>query len=83
MNTIRINKVVTKLEKCFQGVYPIGLLQSTLIKLLIIAINFDKDFIPGSHWAAVCISDSGYAEYFDSYALPPYKFEFMAFLQQH
>ena len=39
--------------------------------------------MPGSHWVAVRISDSGYAEYFDSYVLPPYKLEVMAFLQRH
>jgi hypothetical protein len=39
--------------------------------------------MPGSHWVAVCFSDSGYAEYFDSYGLPPYKLEIMAYLQCH
>ena len=48
-----------------------------------IAINLDKHYMPGSHWLAVCISDSGYAEYFDSYGLPPYKLEIIAFLQRH
>ena len=48
-----------------------------------IAINLDKHYMPGSHCVAVCISDSGYAEYFDSYDLPPYKFEIKVFLQRH
>jgi len=39
--------------------------------------------MPGSHWVAVCFSDSGYAEYFDSYGLQPYKLEIMAYLQRH
>ena len=39
--------------------------------------------MPGSHWVAVCISDYGYADYFDPYRLPPYMFEIMAFLQRH
>jgi len=38
--------------------------------------------MPCTHWVAVCISDSGYAEYFDSYCLP-YKLEIIAFLQRH
>ena len=38
--------------------------------------------MPGSQWVAVCIL-TGYAEYFDSYVLPPYKLEIMAFLQRH
>jgi len=59
------------------------LLPSTFIKPSIIVINIDKHYMPGSHWVAVCISDSGYAEYFNSYGLPPYKFEIMAFLQRH
>jgi hypothetical protein len=37
----------------------------------------------GSHWVALCISDSGYADYFDSYGLPPYKLEIMSYLQNH
>jgi hypothetical protein len=63
MNTLQIRKVLTKHVKYFQGVYPIGLLPSTLIKPLIIVINLDKHYIPGSHWVAVCFSDSGYPEY--------------------
>ena len=70
MNTIQINKVLTKHVKYFQGVYPIDLLPSTLIKPSIIIIILDKHYMPGSHWVAVCISDSGYGEYFDSYGLP-------------
>ena len=83
MNTIQINKVLTKHVKYFQGVYPIDLLPSTLVKPSIIVINLDKHYMPGSHWVAVCFSDSGYAEYFDSYGLPPYKLEIMAYLQRH
>ena len=83
MNTLQINKVLSIHAKYFQGVYPIDLLPSTLIKPSIIVINLDKHYMPGSHWVAVCISDSGYAEYFDSYGLLPYKFEIMALLQRH
>jgi hypothetical protein len=39
--------------------------------------------MPGSHCVAVCISDFGYAGYFDSYGLPPYKFEIIVFLKRH
>jgi hypothetical protein len=77
MNTLQIHKVLSKHAKYFQGVYPIDLLPSTLIKPSIIDINLDKHYMPGSHWVAVCFSDSGYAEYFDSYSLPPYKLEIM------
>jgi hypothetical protein len=83
MNTLQINKVLSKHVKYFWGVYPVALLPSTLLKPSIIGNNLDKHYMPGSHWVAVCISDSGYAEYFDSYGLPPYKFEIMAFLQRH
>ena len=83
MNTLQINKVLTKYVKYSEGVYPIDLLPSTLIKPSIIVINHDKHYMPGSHRVSVCVSDSGYAEYFDSYGLPPYKFEIMAFLQRH
>ena len=37
----------------------------------------------GSHLEAVSFSDSGYAEYFDLYGLPPLKLEIMAYLQRH
>jgi len=39
--------------------------------------------MPGAHCVALCISDSGYAEYFDSYGSPPYRLEIIAFLQRH
>jgi len=83
MNTIQINQFVTKHVKYFQGVYPIDLLPSTPIKPSTIVINLDKHYMPGSHWVAVCISDSGYSVYFDSYGLPPYKLEIKAFLHRH
>ena len=83
MNNIKVDKVLTKHVKYFQGVYPIDRLPFTLIKPSIIVINLDKQYMPGSHWVAVCISDSGYVEYFYSYGLPPYNFEIMAFLQRH
>ena len=83
MNTIQINKVLTNHVKYFQGVYPIHLLPSTLIKPSIIVMNLDKHYMPGWHWIAVCISDSGYDEYLDSYSLPPYKLEIMSFMQSN
>jgi len=39
--------------------------------------------MPGSHWVKVCISDSAYAEYFDSHSSITYKLENIAFLQRH
>ena len=83
MNTIQIDNVLCKHVKYFQVVYPIDLLPSTLIKPSIIVFNLDKLYMSRSHWIAVCISDSGYAEYFDSYVLLHYKFEIKAFLQHH
>jgi len=83
MNTIQINKVLTKHVAYFQGVYSTDPLPSKIIKPSIIVINLYKHYMPGSHWVAVCISDSGYAGYFDSYGLPPYTLEIMAFLHRH
>ena len=83
MNTIQINKFLNEHVKYFKGVHLIDLLPSTLTKLSIIVINLKKHYMPFSHWVAVCISNCRYAEYFDSYGLPPYKFEIMAFLQRH
>ena len=83
MSTVQINKVLSKHVKYFQEVYPIDLLPPTLIQTSIITINLDKHYMLGSHWVALCISGTGYAEYFDSYGLTPYKFEIMAFLQRH
>jgi len=78
MKTLQIHKGLRKHVKYFQGVYPLYLLPSTLLKPSIIVINLDKHYTPGSHCVAVCFSDSGYVEYFDSYALPPFKLEIMA-----
>jgi hypothetical protein len=83
MNTTQIHKVLSKHVKYFQGVYPKDRLPSTLIEHSIIVVNLDKHYMPGSHWVAVCISDSGYAEYFDTYGLPPYKLKIISFLQLH
>jgi len=83
MNTIQIHKVLTNYVNYFQGVYPLDPLPSTLIKPAIIVINLDKHYMPGSLWLAVFFSDSGYAEYFDSYGLPPFKLEIKAYLQRH
>ena len=79
----KTHKVLTKHVKYFEGVYPIDLLPSTLIKPSIIVINLDKHYMPGSHCVAVCFSDSGCAEYFYSYGLPPFKYEIMAYLERH
>ena len=68
---------------CFQGVYPLDLLPSTIIKPLINVLNLDKQYMPSSQWVALCFSDSRYAEYFDSYGLLPLKFEIMAHFQRH
>jgi len=82
MNTIQSNEILTKPVKYFQVVYLLNLLPSILIKPLIIFIKFDKHYLHGSHWEAVCFSDFGYAVYFDSYALPPVKFVIIAYLQR-
>ena len=78
MNTRQISKVLTKHVEYFQGDYSIDLFPLTFI-----VIYLDKHYMPGSHWVALCFSDSGYAEYFDSNGLPPYKLEIMSYLQNH
>jgi hypothetical protein len=65
MNTTQIDKVLSKYVKYFQGVYLIDLLPSTLIKHSIFVVKLIKHYMPRSHGVAVCISDYGYAEYFD------------------
>jgi len=47
MNTMQISKVLSKHVEYLQGVYPIDLLPSTLIKPSIIVINLDKHYMPG------------------------------------
>jgi hypothetical protein len=83
MNTLQINKVLTKHVKYFKGVYPIDLLLQALTKPTIIVVNLDEHYMPGSHWVALCFGNSGYAEYFDSYGIPPIKLEIVAYLQRH
>ena len=63
--------------------YLVDLLQSTSMKPLIIFINLDKHYMPSSHCVVVSFSESGYAECFDSYGLPPFKLQIMAYLQRH
>ena len=83
INNLQINKVLTKHVKYFNEIYPKIILPSALIKPSIIVISPDKHYIPVSHCIVVCVSDSGYAEYFNSYGLPTYKLEIMAHLQRH
>jgi hypothetical protein len=83
MNTVQINRILSKHVKYFQWVYPIDLTPATLIKPSIIVINLDEHIMSGSHWVAVCFSDSGCAEYFDLYGLPPYRLEISNYLQRH
>jgi len=83
MNTIQIDKVLTKYVNYFQGVYPLDLLPSTLIKPAIIVIKLDKQYMPSTHRVGVYFCDSGYAECFDSDGLPPFKLEIKAYLQRH
>jgi len=81
MNAIHINKVLTKHVKYFQGVYPNDLLPSTLIKSSI--CHQPRQALHVRFALGICISDCGYVECFDSYGLPPYKFEIMASLERH
>ena len=83
MNTTQINRILTKHVKYFQGVYPIDLLLSAITKPAITIVNLDKHYTPRSHWVVLCFFDSGCAEYFDSYGLPPLKLEIMAYFQRH
>jgi len=83
MNSIQIHKVLAKHVKYFQGFYPIDFDLSILTKPKIIVINLDKLYMPGSHWVALPFSVSGYAEYFDSYGLPRFMYEIMAYQERH
>jgi len=60
--------------------YSLALSIFTRIKPAIIVIKLDKHYIYVSHLVAVCFSYLVYAEYFDSYGLPPFKLEIMAYL---
>ena len=55
--------------------YDISDLPVTILDSSIIVINLDKHYMPGSYCVAICFSDSGFAEYFDSYGQPPYMLE--------
>jgi hypothetical protein len=83
MNSIQIHKLLSKHVKCFRGVYPVDLLPSSIEKPAIIVINLDEHYKPGSHWVTVCIANTGHAEYFDSYGLPPFRDEITAYLQRN
>jgi len=83
MNTDQINTILSTHFKYFQGVYPIDLLLSTFLKPAIIIVNFDKHYMSQTVWVALCFSDFEYAEYFDSYGLPPFKLEILIYLQRH
>ena len=78
MNTLQIRKVLTKRVKYFQGVYPLVFTIHTYKAILV--INLDKHYMPGSHLVAVCFSDSGYVEYFESFGLPPLNLEIISYL---
>jgi hypothetical protein len=82
MNTSQIDRVLKRHLIYFQGVYPIDLLPSAFSKPAIFVVNL-KHYLPGSHWIALCFSDSGYAEFFDSYDLPSIHYEVIQFSERH
>jgi len=83
INTVQINKVLTKHVKNVHGEHPIIILISTFKNPNITITNFDKYFMPNSHLVIVRFSDSGHAEYFELYVLPTYNLEIIAYLQRH
>jgi len=83
MYTIQINRILFKHLNYFQEVYPVDLLLSTLLTHIIIVINLSKNYISCSHCLDLCFRNTEWDEYFDSYDLPPYKLEIMAYLHRH
>jgi len=50
MNTIQIQKVLSKRVKYFQGVYPVYILPSTIIKLSVTALTLISIICPVCIW---------------------------------
>jgi len=75
LSTLDIYKLLQKnkyIYKNFLGVFSLNKLPYNLIhKPSILIINLDYDFLPGSHWVAICF-DNKYGYYFDSFGnIPP------------
>ena len=79
MNTCEINKYLNNFIHFF-GTYPKDLLPKALAKKAGIVINTDNSNQPGEHWVAVFLRPNGYAEYFDSFGMPPMHMEIIEFL---
>lgn len=83
MNSRQIYQVLSRNVKHFNNVYSIDTLPSVFSLPAIFIVNFDPSHLPGSHWVAIYISDTGYGEYFDSYGMRPIKSNLVHFLRLH
>jgi hypothetical protein len=82
MNTVQVYKILNKHVNYFQGVYPIDLLPSTL-KTVNNYYQFGQTLYAQFTLVSCVFLRLWYAEYFDSYGLPPNKHEIIAYLQRH
>ena len=80
MNGEQINRLLKTINQ-FQGVFPSDKLPKNPPKGFYI-VNLDPSTKPGSHWVAIHIISHKKAEYFDSYAYPPFVPNLVKFLER-
>ena len=87
MTSYQIDTVLNlSLSKIHGGVYPADRLPeipNTFDRPKAFVANTDNHDFPGQHWVAFYFPSKGPSEYFDSYGLPPWKSQFLDFLEAH
>ena len=68
---------------CFVGAFPRDMLPEVTKLPAALVVNTDPSDRPGEHWVAIYIPIEGYAEYFDSFGLPPLHWEIKKFLDKN
>lgn len=72
MDTLEIESILKRrLRGVFSGVYAEDELPPIVLRPLAMVINTDPSSLPGRHWTAVYIDNSGYGQFFDTRGLPP------------
>ena len=71
MDTIEISSIMFRVCKNYLGTFPSDKLPEGVDGAHSFIANIDSSNQPGTHWISIAVDESGCANYFDSYGLPP------------
>jgi len=80
MNTVDLDRLISRYVKCFDGVFSSDRLPPNPSMLVSNTYPYD---MPGEHWVIIYISANGdYGELFDSFGRPPTD-DFNSYMNKH